>query len=200
LEANPDRNIHPCSAKGCDGSLCQFCDQYKDIQIMKFIAVINDLFKDGSLGEDVYNGLFDTFCQIIIGGSSMPVCPLVMKLYEYLQVISVLFFDELLRVINDFEIFFRRMKCLPRPNFLSSTPNLRDFTKADYDAYMDELKRGQEHFETDIPKLGFCCCNENIEYRVRLEEIEERIRKDRENEKVADAAVARFKGTRVNCC
>ena len=200
VEANPGRNIQPCSAKGCDGSLCPFCVQYKEMQLMKFIGRINDLFKRGSLSEDVYNGLFDTFCQIIIGGSSMPVMPLLMKLYEYLPTISVLFFDELFRLINDFEIFFRRMKCLPRPNFLSSTPNLRDFTKADYDAYMDELKRGQENFQTVIPKLGFCCCNENIEYRARLEDIEERNRKYRENEKVADAAVTRFKGTRVNCC
>ena len=200
MEANPDRNIHPCSAKGCDGSLCPFCNQYKEMQLMKFIGRINDSFKRGSLSEDVYNGLFDTFCQIIIGGSSMPVMPLLMKLYEYLPVISVLFFDELFRLINDFEIFFRRMKCLPRPNFLSSTPNLRDFTKADYDAYMDELKHGQENFQTVIPKLGFCCCNENIEYRARLEEIEERNRKYRENEQIGAAAVVRFKGTRVNCC
>jgi len=192
LEANPDRNIHPCSAKGCDGSLCQFCDQYKDIQIMKFIAVINDLFKDGSLGEDVYNGLFDTFCQIIIGGSSMPVCPLVMKLYEYLQVISVLFFDELLRVINDFEIFFRRMKCLPRPNFLS-TLKLRDFMKADYQEYMDELERGQKQFQTVIPKLGVCCCNERIDYQVELNRRKARLEQDRHDEKVGDLAVLHFK-------
>ena len=199
VEANPGRNIDPCSAKGCDGSLCPFCDQYKEMQLMEFIAVINDSFKDGSLGEDVYNDLFDTFCQIIIGGSSMPVMPLMIKLLFYLPSVSIELYQKLFHLIAKFEIFFRRMNCLPRPNFLSK-PNLRDFTKANYDAYMDELKRGQEHFETDIPKLGFCCCNENIEYRVRLEEIEERIRKDRENEKVADAAVARFKGTRVNCC
>ena len=200
VEANPGRNIDPCSAKGCDGSLCPFCDQYKDMQLMEFIGILNDLFKDGSLSEDVYNGLFDTFYQIIIGGSSMSVMPLMMKLYEYLPSIDVKLFDKLFRLINKFDIFFRKMKCLPRPTFLSSTPNLRDFTKADYDAYIDELKRGQENFQTVIPKLGFCCCNENIEYRVRLEEIEERIRKDRENEQIGAAAVARFKGTRVNCC
>ncbi len=200
VEANPGRNIDPCSAaEVCDGSLCQFCEQYKNMKIMEFIGRINDLFKHGSLSKGVYNGLFDTFCQIIIGGSSMPVMPLVMKLYEYITMISVLFFDELLRLINDFEIFFRRMKCLPRPDFLSK-PNLRDFTKADYDAYMDELKRGQEHFETKIPRLGFCYCRENRQYSDEFKREEERIRKDRENEQIGAAAVARFKGTRVNCC
>lgn len=200
VEANTGRNIQPCSAaEVCDWSLCPFCDQYKEMQFMEFIAVINDSFKDGSLSEDVYNDLFDTFCQIIIGGSSMPVMPLMMKLYEYLPNIDVKLFDKLFRLINKFEIFFRRMNCLPRPNFLSK-PNLLDFTKAEYDAYMDELKRGQEHFDTRIPELGFCCCIENAEYNNELNKREARFLKDREDKKVADAAVARFKGTRVNCC
>ena len=199
VEANPGRNIQPCSAKGCDGSLCPFCDHDKEMQFMEFIAVINDSFKNGSLSEDVYNDFFDTFCQIIIGGSTMPVMPLMTKLLFYLPSVSIELYQKLFHLIAKFEIFFRRMNCLPRPNFLSK-PNLRDFTKADYDAYMDELKRGQEHFETDIPKLGFCCCNENIEYRVRLEERRKMIEQRNHDEKVADAAVARFKGISVNRC
>jgi hypothetical protein len=199
VEANPGRNIQPCSAKCCDGSLCPFCDQYKEMQFMEFIAVINDSFKNSSLSEDVYNDLFDTFCQIIIGGSTMPVMPLMTKLLFYLPSVSIELYQKLFNLIAKFEIFFRRMNCLPRPNFLSK-PNLRDFTKADYDAYMDELKRGQEHFETDIPKLGFCCCIENIEYRDRLEERRKMIEQRNHDEKVADAAVARFKGISVNRC
>lgn len=196
LEANPERNIHPCSAKGCDGSLCHFCDQYKEMQLMEFISVINDLFKDGSLSEDVYNDLFDTFCQIIIGGSSMPVMPLMTKLLFYLPSVSIELYQKLFHLIAKFEIFFRRMNCLPRPNFLSK-PNLRDFTKADYDAYMDELKRGQEHFETDIPKLGFCCCNENIDYQDELNRRKARFEQDRHDEKVGNAAVLLYKRTTI---
>lgn len=196
LEANPERNIHPCSAKGCDGSLCHFCDQYKEMQLMEFISVINDLFKDGSLSEDVYNDLFDTFCQIIIGGSSMPVMPLMTKLLFYLPSVSIELYQKLFHLIAKFEIFFRRMKCIPRPNFLS-TPNLHNFTKVDYQAYMDELKRGQEHFETVIPKLGFCCCNENIDYQDELNRRKARFEQDRHDEKVGNAAVLLYKRTTI---
>lgn len=200
VEANPGRNIQPCSAvEVCDGSLCPFCDQYKEMRLMEFIGILNYLFKDGSLREDVYNGLFDTFCQIIIGGSSMPVMPLMMKLYEYLPNIDVKLFDKLLRLIDKFEIFFRRMNCLPRPIFLSKL-NLRDFTKADYDAYMDELKRGQEHFETRIPELGFCCCIENAEYENQLNDRRKMIEQRNHHEKVAAAAVNHYKRITVGHC
>ncbi len=196
VEANPGRNIDPCSAKGCDGSLCPFCDHDKEMQFMEFIAVINDSFKDGSLSEDVYNDLFDTFCQIIIGGSSMPVMPLMTKLLFYLPSVSIELYQKLFHLIAKFEIFFRRMNCLPRPNFLSK-PNLRDFTKADYDAYMDELKRGQEQFETVIPKLGFCCCNENIEFSDEFKRREKIIEQRLHDQKVRDAGVDDYKKTKV---
>ena len=178
---NQERGI-PCSEGGCDGSLCSFCDEYKEMQLMEFIGVINDLFKVGSLNKDVYYGLFDTFCQIIIGGSSMPVMPLMMKLYEHLPSIDVLLFDKLLRLINKFEVFFRSIKSIPRPDFLS-TPNLRDFTEANYQAYMAELKLGQEQFQTVIPKFGFCCCREIG--------ISQKKKEDRENQHILDAAFER---------
>ena len=111
---------------------------------------------------------------------------------------NVQLFDEFIHLIHEFEIFFRRMKCLPRPNFLSSTPNLRDFTKADYDAYMDELKRGQEQFETVIPKLGFCCCNEQIEYLCELNRRKALLEKERADELVGDEAVIRYRRTKIN--
>ncbi len=199
LEENPKRNIQPCSARGLDGSLCPFCDQYKEMQIMGFIGTMNDLFKDGLLSEDVYNGLFDTFCQIIIGGSTMPIMPLTAKLLLYLPSVSIELFQKLFHLINDFEIFFRRMKCLPRPNFLSR-PNLRDFTKADYDAYMEKLKRGQEEFERVVPELGFCCCNEKNDYCDEVNRIQEMIKQCNHDKIVGDNAVDRFNGTRINCC
>lgn len=196
LEANPERNIDPCSAKGCDGSLCPFCEQYKDMQIIKFIGTINDLFKNRLLSEAIYNDLFSEFCHIIIGGSYMAVMPLVMKLYQHLPMMNVQLFHELFHLIKEFEIFFRRMKCLPKPNFLS-TRNLRDFTKADYQEYMDELKRGKEHFETVIPKLGFCCCNERIDYQDELNRRKAMFEKERGDEKVGDKAVELYRRSRI---
>jgi hypothetical protein len=198
VEANPGRNIQPCSAKGCDGSLCPFCDQYKEMQFMEFIAVINDSFKKGSLKEDVYNDLFDTICQIIIGGSDMPVMPLTSKLVLYLSSMSIELFQELLSLIEKFEVFFRRIKSIRRPKFLS-TPNLRDFTIADYKAYMDELKLGQDQFETVIPKIGFCCCNENIKYRDEINARQERIDKNRHEENVGALAVNYYKRSMGRC-
>jgi hypothetical protein len=164
VKDNPGRNIFPCSAKGLDGSLCRFCFEYKDMKFLEIICLLNDSFKNGSLKEAVYNDLFDTICQIIIGGSDMPVMPLTSKLVFYLLSMSIELFQDLLSLIEKFEVFFRRIKSIPRPNFLS-TPNLHDFTKADYQAYMDELKLGQDQFETVIPKFGFCCCNENSKSR-----------------------------------
>ena len=184
------KSKEPCSARGRDGSLCPFCpfcDQYKEMQFMEFIAVINNSFKDGSLSEDVYNDLFDTFCQIIIGGSSMPVMPLMTKLLFYLPSVSVELFQNLVHLIEKFEKFFRKMECRPRPDFLS-TPNLRSFTEA-------ELKHGQDQFQKDIPKFGFCCCDENIEKYG--EAIKRRHENERERmlQKVADEAVQRYKKT-----
>ena len=126
---------------------------------MEFIAVINNSFKDGSLSEDVYNDLFDTFCQIIIGGSSMPVMPLMIKLLFYLLSVSIELYQKLFRLITKFEEFFQRMQCIPMPNFLF-TPYLRNFTEADYTNYMDRLKFEQDNFQTMIPTLGFCNCRE----------------------------------------
>ena len=196
MEANPGRNIDPCSAKGCDGSLCPFCDKYKEMQFMEFIAVINDSFKKGSLKEDVYNDLFDTICRIIIGGSDMPLMPLTSKLVLYLSSMSIELFQELLSLIEKFEVFFRRIKSIRRPKFLS-TPNLRDFTIADYKAYMDELKLGQDQFETVIPKFGFCCCNERIDYQDELNRRKAKFEKEREDEKVGDEAVKRYRRSRI---
>ena len=197
LEANPERNIDPCSAKGCDGSLCRFCEKYKEMQIMKFIGTINDLFKNRLLSEAIYNDIFSEYCHIIIGGSCMAVMPLVMKLYQHLPMMNVQLFDEFIHLINDFDIFFRRMKCLPKPNFLS-TRNLRDFTKADYQEYMDELKRGQEQFETVIPKLGFCCCNEQIEYLCELNRRKALLEKECDDEKVGNKAVELYRRSRIS--
>jgi hypothetical protein len=185
---NQERRI-PCSEGGCDGSLCSFCDQYKEMQLMEFIGVINDLFKVGSLSNDVvYNDLFDTFCQIIIGGSSMPVMPLMMKLYKHLPSIDVRLFDKLLRLITKFEGFFRSIKSIPRPDFLS-TPNLRDFTEANYQAYMAELNLGQYQFQTVIPKFGFCRCREIA----KLNRIKEKLEEQRNIEKIAEKAVENYK-------
>jgi hypothetical protein len=191
VKDNPERNIPPCSANCLDGSLCRFCFEYKDMKVLEIICVLNDSFKNGSLEEDVYNDLFDTFCQIIIGGSDMPVMPLTSKLILYLSRISIELFQELLSLIEKFEVFFRRIKSIPRPNFLS-TPNLRDFTKADYQAYMDELKLGQDQFETVIPKFGFCCCNENSKSRDEIKARQERIDKDRREEEVGALAVKEY--------
>lgn len=188
---NQERGI-PCSDGGCDGSLCSFCNEYKEMQLMEFIGVINDLFKIGSLSKDVYDGLFDTFCQIIIGGSSMPVMPLMMKLYEHLPSIDVLLFDKLFRLINKFEVFFRSIKSIPRPDFLS-TLNLRDFTEANYQAYMAELKLGKEKFQTVIPKFGFCRCREIDKLNRRKAILEEQ----RNVEKVAEKAIINYKKTTI---
>lgn len=199
VKDNPGRNIFPCSANGLDGSFCRFCFEYKDMNIMEVIGVLNDSFKNGSLKEDVYNDLFDTFCQIIIGGSDMPVMPLTSKLVFYLSSISIELFQELLSLIEKFEVFFRRIKSIPRPNFLS-TPNLRDFTKGYYKAYMDELKLGQDQFETVIPKFGFCCCNENIKSRDEIKVRRDGIDKDCHKEKVGDDAVEDYQKSRIGGC
>ena len=184
----------PCSAEGRDGSLCPPCDQYKEMQLMELISVLNDSLKNGSLSEDVYNDLFDTFCQIIIGGSSMPVMPLMTKLLFYLPSVSIELYQKLFHLIAKFEIFFRRMNCLPRPDFLS-TPNLRSFTEAEYQAYMGELKRGQDQFQKDIPKFGFCCCDENIEKYGEAIKRRHEIERQRMLRKVTDEAEQRYKKT-----
>jgi len=186
VEANQERKISsPCSVKDCyDGFLCKFCNKYKDMQLIEPIAVLNDSFKNGSFSEDVYNDLFNAFCQIIIDGSSVPIMPLVMKLRFYELGMTNELVNELFHLIEKFDIFFRKMNCLPRPTFLS-TPNLRDFTKADYQAYMEKLKRGQHQFQTVIPELGFCYCNKIA----KLNRIKAEVEKERELDKVAAQAV-----------
>jgi len=195
VEANRERKISsPCSVEGCyDGSLCKFCNEYKDMQLIEPIAVLNDSFKNGSLSQDVYNDLFNAFCQIIIDGSSVPIMPFVMKLSFYGVGMTNELLIELFHLIEKFEIFFRKMNCLPRPTFLS-TPNLRDFTKADYQAYMEKFKRGQDQFQTVIPELGFCYCNEIA----KLNRIKAKVEKERELEEVAAQAVKHLRNTTIS--
>ena len=194
VKDNSERNIPPCSVEGCyDGSLCNFCNKHRDMQLIEFIAVLNDLRKDGSLSEDVYKDLFDTFCQIIIRGSSVPIMPLVMKLSFYGLGMTNELLNELFNLIEKFELFFRKMKCLPRPTFLSTT-NLRDFTKADYQAYMEKLKRGQKQFQTVIPELGVCWCDQIHKLNKRKAELED----ERKLEKVAEQAVKDSRNTTIS--
>lgn len=194
VEANRERNISPCSVKDCyDGFLCKFCDEYKEMQVKEPIAVLNDLRNDGSFSEDVYNDLFNAFCQIIIGGSSVSIMPLVMKLRFYGPGMTNELLNELFHLIEKFDIFFRKMNCLPRPTFLS-TPNLRDFTKADYQEYMEKLKRGQDQFQTVIPELGFCYCNEIA----KLNRIKAKVEEADKLEKVAAQAVKDSRNTTIS--
>ncbi len=156
-QINPTRPI-PCSVIDC-GTQCDFCENYKMMQLTEIFRELNDSFKNGLLNPDIYNELFSHLCKILEGTVLMTEFD--KKLLSHREAIGPELFQLFFELIQKLGKFIKDNPCRANPDFLS-TLDLRSLTGAEYTEYMNELRLGQDRFQKRVPKLGFCCCPEIV--------------------------------------
>lgn len=182
-QRNPTRPI-PCSVIDC-GTPCDFCEKYKMMQLTEIFRALNDSLKNCSLNSDIYDELFSHVRKILEGTGLMT--EFVKKLLSHQEAIGPQLFQLFFELIQKLEKFIQDNPCRANPDFLSIL-DLRSLTGAEYTAYMDELRLGQEQFQERVPKLGFCCCPEIV----AKAQLEARRKEQKEAQEKRDAFKKRY--------